>query len=112
MRTTANKAETKEVKREEPAIVHLRVAHPGESPQPNALGPKTPAQELEPLWTPEDLQKIFKVDITTLRMWRREHGLPFFRVKRNVRFLPSAVKEWFHTHHGPETAKSQPKAGA
>ena len=70
------------------------------------------APELETMLTPEDMKGLFKVDLATLLMWRREYGLPYFRVRRNVRFLPSAVKEWLHTHHGPENSTNQPKARA
>ena len=71
-----------------------------------------PAPELETLLTPEDQKDIFKVGLAKLRMWRQEYGMSFFRVKRSLRFLPSAVKQWFHTHHGPQSAGKQSKAGA
>src|SRR5687768_11669834 len=56
---------------------------------------------LQNLLSPKELERVMGVSRTTL--WRlREHGLPFVRVGRQLRFDPREVERWLSGMH--ETA--------
>lgn len=45
-------------------------------------------------WTTKDVEREFERHKTTIQCWRREHGLPFKKIGRNVVFRPGDVRRW------------------
>lgn len=46
------------------------------------------------LLTIEDMTEKFKVDQRTLYTWRKNEGLPFIKVGKQIYFREEAVNEW------------------
>jgi len=45
---------------------------------------------------PKDVAAMFGVTQETLRNWRRQGILPYFRIKNTVRFCKADVMEWLN----------------
>jgi excisionase family DNA binding protein len=45
---------------------------------------------------PKDLAAMFAVTEETLRNWRRQGILPYFRINNTIRFSRADVMEWLH----------------
>jgi excisionase family DNA binding protein len=45
---------------------------------------------------PKDVVTMFRVTQETLRNWRRQGILPYFRIKNTVRFSRADVMEWLN----------------
>jgi hypothetical protein len=48
----------------------------------------------EQLWNVEDCARFLKVSTKTVRVLARREGLPCFRLRSRLRFLPPAVLQW------------------
>jgi excisionase family DNA binding protein len=52
------------------------------------------ADEEEGLWDAAQTGKFLSVSASTVERWRRNRGLPYVRLGRTVRFIPSDVRQW------------------
>ena len=52
------------------------------------------------LWTTEQVAEAFGVDPKTVSAWRRDRGMPHFKLGYVVRFDPQEIIEWLklYTH--------------
>ena len=48
--------------------------------------------------SPDEAANAVGVSPTTLRMWMREEGLPYYRIKGRVLILVEELKSWIRTH--------------
>ena len=54
-------------------------------------------QNVDQLWTVQDVSAYLRVSIETLYQWRKKRrGPPARRIGRHLRYDPVAVKRWFN----------------
>jgi hypothetical protein len=56
----------------------------------------------EQVWDIEDCARFLKVSTKTVRVLVRREGLPCFRLRSRLRFLPPAVLQWAAMRQGRE----------
>ena len=58
---------------------------------------------------PKEIATMFGVTEETLRNWRRQGILPYFRIKNTIRFSRADVMEWLNKSKGSEGCSDQTK---
>jgi excisionase family DNA binding protein len=61
--------------------------------------PPRSLQYLQDLLTPEDVARMLKVKLSTVRAYAERGSLPCVRVGNRLRFLPSDVSSWIEQRH-------------
>ncbi|MGA2465708.1 MAG: helix-turn-helix domain-containing protein [Thermodesulfobacteriota bacterium] len=58
---------------------------------------------------PKEIATMFGVTQETLRNWRRQGILPYFRIKNTIRFSRADVMEWLNKSKGSEGCSDHTK---
>ena len=71
-----------------------------------------PMAALEPLLTKKDVMSYLRISHTTLWKMIRDHGLPHYRVGRELRFKANEIDRWLESGPParPKSRRRQPAA--
>ena len=61
-----------------------------------------PENVSEPTWTVDDVAHFLRCSAKTVRTLVRLEGLPCFRLRSRLRFLPPDVRQWAAMRQGEE----------